>query len=199
MPKLSNRLPSYTLEDGTEIKSSAHSGCGWKGVALNPWDENRPFIATVGRGKIEEQNLEHLIVHESTFLIHFGWYADEREAAYVAALAQDPEWMEYMLSYHQSMMSVGSADGQELDTLGTMFIDFPSDLYEQSINLTAAEAYALTKKNTKKKSNKASKTLTKSEKSAHSANAKNKAVADARAKALAEMPAWLRALAPENS
>lgn len=199
MPKLSNRLPSYTLEDGTEIKSSAMSGCGWRGVALNPWCEDLPFIAMLSPGWVETEGLSHLLegFNSTSLMIHMGWYADEREAAYVSALAQDPEWMEFMLENYQQMNS-----HRETPSGGDIFTDFPADLYKQPVNLTAAEAYALTKQTATEKnvgSKKASKTLTKSEKSARRSNAKNKAVVDARAKALAEMPAWLRALAPENS
>ena len=197
MSKLVNRLPTVTLEDGTVLEESTRSGCGRKAVALNPWSEEFPFIPIINPEKIEKQGLTHLVssFNDQSLMVHMHWYADEREAAYVAALANDPEWMEYMLTYHQGMHT-----NRENPTGDDPFMDFPADLYEQEVNLTAAEAYALTKQTTEERAvKKASKKLTKKEKAIkaiNNADAKatksNKDVADRRAAFEATLPEWLR-------
>jgi hypothetical protein len=185
MSKLVNRLPSYTMEDGTLIQESPMSGAGWKGVALNPWSEEYPFIAIVSPGQVEDENLTHLVesFNANSHMIHMGWFSDEREAAYVAALTQDPEMMDFMLENYQAMHQ------QRETPTGEAFTDFPDDIYEHEVNLTAAEAYALTKQSTEKS---AAKRKNKKVSKGEAAAIINKEVADRRTAYEATMPEWLR-------
>jgi len=140
MSKLVNRLPTFTSEDGTLIQDSPHSGAGWRGVALNPWSEELPFIAEMSPGWIEDQGLEHLLesFNAESHIKQFGSFRHEQEARYVAALCQDPEMMEYMMENHQAMNTYRETP------LGNVFTDFPAYIYDEPVNLTPEEAYALT-------------------------------------------------------
>lgn len=138
------KMEATTLSDGTVLKFSTRGRTGYLGSCVSTaWTfqtPDTPFIAH--HNKTGEFSLEDLDQAPGRSNHHLGFYADSREAAYVAAKFDEaPEQtLEFLLS------------GGEFE--------FPADLYQQPVFLSVAGAWDLAVQKRDAKKAKAARTVT---------------------------------------
>lgn len=85
---------NYKLSDGITIKGSSTNPSGYRGVAYSPsWTDpnsmsakaKKPFIATLNRKWVEEQDPRAADYLSGGKVFHLGAFDDSRQAAYAAA------------------------------------------------------------------------------------------------------------------